>query len=136
MVALNKVLIAGRLTREPELRRTPNGISVTDLLIALDREFTTLGGDERQEVFFVDVVVWGRQAGKLCSTARLLVAGLRRRTLAIRCMAWQRWGRTLQIARRGRTCPVPGKKDAAMKDCLILYPLWHSRITLSSLYIR
>lgn len=62
MVALNKVLIAGRLTRKPELRKTPNGISVTDLLVALNREFTTLGGDRQQEVCFVDVVVWGKQA--------------------------------------------------------------------------
>lgn len=62
MVALNKVLIAGRLTRKPELRKTPNGISVTDLLIALNREYTTLGGDRQQEVCFVDVVVWGKQA--------------------------------------------------------------------------
>lgn len=62
MVALNRVLIAGRLTRKPELRKTPNGISVTDLLIALNREFVTLGGDKQQEVCFVDVVVWGKQA--------------------------------------------------------------------------
>lgn len=62
MVALNKVMIAGRLTRKPELRKTPNGISVTDLLIALNREFTTQGGDRQQEVCFVDVVVWGKQA--------------------------------------------------------------------------
>lgn len=62
MVALNKVLIAGRLTRKPELRKTPNGVSVTDLLVALNREFTTLGGDRQQEVCFVDVVVWGKQA--------------------------------------------------------------------------
>lgn len=62
MVALNRVLIAGRLTRKPEIRKTPNGISVTDLLIALNREFVTLGGDKQQEVCFVDVVVWGKQA--------------------------------------------------------------------------
>lgn len=62
MVALNKVLIAGRLTRKPELRKTPNGSSVTDLLIALNREFTTLAGERQQEVCFVDVVVWGKQA--------------------------------------------------------------------------
>jgi single-strand DNA-binding protein len=62
MVALNKVLIAGRLTRKPELRKTPNGISVTDLLVALNREYTTQGGDRQQEVCFVDVVVWGKQA--------------------------------------------------------------------------
>lgn len=62
MVTLNKVLIAGRLTRKPELRRTPNGISVTDLLVALNREYVTMGGDKQQEVCFVDVVVWGKQA--------------------------------------------------------------------------
>lgn len=62
MVALNKVLIAGRLTRKPELRKTPNGVSVTDLLIALNRDFVTLGGERQQEVCFVDVVVWGKQA--------------------------------------------------------------------------
>lgn len=62
MVALNKVLIAGRLTRKPELRKTPNGIAVTDLLIALNREFLTPCGDKQQEVCFVDVVVWGKQA--------------------------------------------------------------------------
>ncbi len=62
MVALNKVIIAGRLTKTPQLRTTPNGASVTDLLIALNREFTTAAGERQQETCFVDVVVWGRQA--------------------------------------------------------------------------
>lgn len=62
MVALNKVLIAGRLTRKPELRKTPGGVSVTDLLVALNREYVTVGGERQQEVCFVDVVVWGKQA--------------------------------------------------------------------------
>lgn len=62
MVALNKVIIAGRLTRKPELRRTPNGASVTDLLVALNRDFTTASGERQQEVCFVDVVVWGKTA--------------------------------------------------------------------------
>ena len=62
MVALNKVIIAGRLTRKPELRKTPGGVSVTDLLVALNREFVTNGGERQQEVCFVDVVVWGKQA--------------------------------------------------------------------------
>lgn len=62
MVSLNKVIIAGRLTRKPELRRTPNGASVTDLLIALNRDFTTAAGERQQEVCFVDVVVWGKTA--------------------------------------------------------------------------
>lgn len=62
MVSLNKVIIAGRLTRKPELRKTPNGMAVTDLLVALNREFITQGGEKQQEVCFVDVVVWGKQA--------------------------------------------------------------------------
>lgn len=66
MVALNKVFIAGRLTRKPELRKTPNGICVTDLLVALNREFTTVAGEKQHEVCFVDVVVWGKQA-EMCS---------------------------------------------------------------------
>jgi single-strand DNA-binding protein len=62
MVSLNRVYIAGRLTRKPELRNTPNGASVTDLLVALNREFTNVNGEKQQEVCFVDVVVWGKQA--------------------------------------------------------------------------
>lgn len=65
MVSLNKVLIAGRLTRKPELRKTPNGACVTDLLVALNREFTNVSGEKQHEVCFVDVVVWGKQA-ELC----------------------------------------------------------------------
>ncbi len=66
MVALNKVVIAGRLTRKPELRKTPNGIAVTDLLVAINREFVNQNGTRQQEVCFVDVVVWGKQA-EYCS---------------------------------------------------------------------
>lgn len=62
MISLNKVYIAGRLTRKPVLRKTPGGMPVTDLLIALNREFITTNGERQQEVCFVDVVVWGKQA--------------------------------------------------------------------------
>lgn len=62
MISLNKVYIAGRLTRKPVLRKTPSGMAVTDLLIALNREFITMNGEKQQEVCFVDVVVWGKQA--------------------------------------------------------------------------
>lgn len=61
MLSLNRVIIAGNLTQTPQLRKTPAGTSVTDLLIALNRAFT-LNGERQQEVCFVDVVVWGRQA--------------------------------------------------------------------------
>ena len=66
MASLNRVVIAGRLTRRPELRKTPGGASVTDLLVALTRDYTTPTGEKQQEVCFVDVVVWGKQA-ELCT---------------------------------------------------------------------
>lgn len=62
MISLNRVLIAGRLTRKPELRRTSNGVPVTDLLVALNRDFVNGNGERQQEVCFVDVVVWGKTA--------------------------------------------------------------------------
>jgi single-strand DNA-binding protein len=79
MVALNKVYIAGRLTRRPELRKTPNGVAVTDLLVALNRDFVTQSGEKQQEVCFVDVVVWGKQAeacvNSLDTSSTVLVEG-------------------------------------------------------------
>lgn len=62
MPSLNKVFLAGKLTRKPVLRKTPNGIPVTDLLVALNREYSTSTGDKQREVCFVDVVVWGKPA--------------------------------------------------------------------------
>jgi len=61
MASLNRVIIAGNLTKKPELRKTPSGASVTDLLLALNRDFM-VHGERHQEVCFVDVVVWGRHA--------------------------------------------------------------------------
>jgi single-strand DNA-binding protein len=70
MVSLNKVIIAGNLTKRPQLRKTPNGTAVTDLLVALNRDFVTPNGEKHQEVCFVDVVVWGKLA-ELCCEALL-----------------------------------------------------------------
>lgn len=78
MASMNRVIIAGNLTRDPELRRTPNGVSVTDLLIALNRDFV-VHGEKHQEVCFVDVVVWGKQAedcvSQLSRSSPVLVEG-------------------------------------------------------------
>lgn len=62
MVSLNKVILAGNLTKRPALRKTPSGASVTDLLLALNRDFLGPDGERHHEVCFVDVVVWGKQA--------------------------------------------------------------------------
>lgn len=66
--SVNKVFMLGNLTRDPELRYTPNGSAVTTLGIALNRSYTTKDGERREEVTFVDVTVWNRQAENCAST--------------------------------------------------------------------
>lgn len=62
---LNKVLLLGRLTRDPQLRYTPSGTAVADLGLAVNRTFTDGSGQRREETCFVDAVVWKKQA-ELC----------------------------------------------------------------------
>jgi len=62
MANLNKVLLMGNLTRPPELRYTPSGTAVADLRMAVNRNYTTQSGEKREEVCFLTVVVWGKQA--------------------------------------------------------------------------
>jgi single-strand DNA-binding protein len=57
---MNRVVIVGRLTHDPELRFTQNGIAVTRFSLAVDRPFTNQQGE--RETDFLDVVVWRRQA--------------------------------------------------------------------------
>ena len=62
MAGLNKVLMIGNLTRNPELRYIPSGTAVTTFTVATSRRFKTASGEQRDEVCFVRVVVWGRRA--------------------------------------------------------------------------
>ena len=62
VVELNKVMISGRLTRDPELRYTPSGIAVTNLPMAVNTSFYSKEKERREEVCFIDVVAWRRQA--------------------------------------------------------------------------
>src|SRR5262244_1981111 len=66
MASLNKVFLMGNLTRTPELRYTPSGTAVADLRLAVNRNYTTQSGEKRDEVCFLTVVVWGKQA-ETCS---------------------------------------------------------------------
>lgn len=66
MAQLNKVFLMGNLTRDPELRRLANGTAVTDLGLALNRSFMGKDGEKREEVVFIDVTVWDRQAETCC----------------------------------------------------------------------
>jgi single-strand DNA-binding protein len=62
MASLNRVFLIGNLTRDPEIRHTPKGTAVGDLSMAINMTYRTQEGTDKEEVCYVDVVVWGRQA--------------------------------------------------------------------------
>ena len=62
MASFNKVMLLGNLTRDPEVKYTPKGSAVADIGLAVNRTYTTDGGEKREETTFVDVTMWGRQA--------------------------------------------------------------------------
>jgi single-strand DNA-binding protein len=62
MANLNKVLLIGNLTRDPEVRYTPKGTAVADIGIAINRIWSNDQGQRQEETTFVDVTLWGRQA--------------------------------------------------------------------------
>jgi single-strand DNA-binding protein len=70
MAGLNKVFLIGNITRDPELRYTPSGAPVSDLGLATNRVYTTKEGERREEVLFVDVTVWNRDAENCCQYLR------------------------------------------------------------------
>lgn len=61
---LNRVVLIGRLTRDPDLRYTPAGVAVTQFTLAVDRPFTSQSGE--REVDFIPVVTW-RQLAETCA---------------------------------------------------------------------
>lgn len=66
MVSLNKVLIVGNLTKDPELRYTPQGTAVSTLRVAVNSVFKDKTGQNQKEACFVNVVVWG-QLAEVCN---------------------------------------------------------------------
>ncbi len=62
MASLNKVLLMGNITRQPELRYTPGGSAVSTLGLAVNRRFKDATGAVKEEVTFVDVSVFSKQA--------------------------------------------------------------------------
>lgn len=65
MANLNKVILLGNLTRDPELRYIPSGTAVATFTVATNRAYTLASGEKREEACFVRVVSWARQA-ELC----------------------------------------------------------------------
>lgn len=70
---LNRAVLVGRLTRDPELRRTNNGTPVTSFTIAMNRNFTSQNGERQAD--FIPCVVWNKQAenvAKYCAKGALV----------------------------------------------------------------
>ena len=62
MANLNRVLLIGNLTRDPELRYTPKGTAVTEIGLAVNRIYSGEDGEKKEETTFVGVTLWARQA--------------------------------------------------------------------------
>ena len=66
MASLNKVLLIGNLTKDPELRYTPNGTAVTNLRVAVNRKFKDRTGELKEDTCFLTVTAWDKQA-EICN---------------------------------------------------------------------
>jgi single-strand DNA-binding protein len=63
MASFNKVILMGNLTRDPQVRYTPNQTAVADIGLAINRVwFDKVSNQKREDVTFVDVTLWGRDA--------------------------------------------------------------------------
>jgi len=62
MANFNRVILVGNLTRDPELRYTPSGAPVCSFDLAVNRSYTTQAGERRDEVCYITIVSWGKQA--------------------------------------------------------------------------
>ncbi len=62
MASFNKVILMGNLTRDPEMRVTPGGMAICKFTVACNRKFKMQNGEEREDVAFIDVDSFGKQA--------------------------------------------------------------------------
>lgn len=60
MANLNKVMLIGNLTRDPEIRYTPKGTAVADISLAINRTWNNESGQKQEETTFVEVTLWGK----------------------------------------------------------------------------
>ena len=76
MPSLNKVILMGNLTRDPEIKHTASGTAVGDISLAVNRVTKDENGEKREEVTFIDVTLWGRiaeLAGQYLAKGRLVL---------------------------------------------------------------
>lgn len=87
---LNKIFIMGRLTRDPELRRTANSTPVTSFSLAVDRDFKSQSGEKSTD--FIDVVAWRSTAefvAKYFTKGRMAIVEGRLQIRDFSCCFWR-----------------------------------------------
>jgi single-strand DNA-binding protein len=121
--ALNRVMLTGRLTRDPEVRYTPAGHAVSSLALAVNRSYKDAAGNWQEETCFVTVVAWDRQAeaageqlkkgsalfveGRLTSRSWETPEGQKRQVVEIRAERLQFLDRPAETETTGGTSPLP-----------------------------
>ena len=79
MRGFSKAIITGNLTRDPELRTTPNGSSVCSFSVAVNRVYRDTSGEQKEDVSFIDCSAWGKLAEMISQYAKkgsgVLVSG-------------------------------------------------------------
>ena len=79
MRGFSKAIITGNLTRDPELRSTPNGASVCSFSVAVNRTYRDTSGENKEEVSFIDCSAWNKLGEMIAQYAKkgsgVLVSG-------------------------------------------------------------
>lgn len=79
MRGFSKAIVAGNLTRDPEMRSTPSGAQACNFTIAVNRVFKSSNGDQQEQTSFIDCVAWGRPGETIAQYVKkgsaLLVSG-------------------------------------------------------------
>lgn len=119
MASFNQVTLLGNLTRDPELRYTPQGVAVCDMALAINRKFVRKSGEKVDEVAFVDITCWNRLAE---IAAEFLKKG--RPVLVAGHLTQNRWEDPATGQKRSKLCVVAetlqflggGSKDDAAPE--------------------
>jgi single-strand DNA-binding protein len=132
MASLNKVFLIGNLTKDPELRYTPNGTAVTNLRLAVNRRFKDRTGELKEDTCFVTVTAWDKQA-EICNQylqkgRQVFVEGIlqsrswettdkqKRSTIDVRAERIQFLGPKGEGGNGGSEAPAAPKADADPQD--------------------
>ncbi len=70
MLSINRVMITGRLTRDPETKYLSSGTAVTNLSVAVNRRYQDKSGEWRDDTSFIDVEAWGKSAERIAESGR------------------------------------------------------------------